>query len=235
MRMRSFCFLVAVFCLFLVTPACAGSEDISEKENVLGSMQAKLGRGVVNTFTGWMEFPYQIVKGFNDGFMGEGKNKLFGVIFGGMKGIAYGAGRTTSGLADLVFFWAANPRDNIYVGIPLDAEYAWEEGVSYDMFDPDFTEAAIRPMVNKLFRGVGNTLFGFVEVPQQIKKGFSRGAWDLGISRGLWFWMSREISGVVDIATVPCANPEYNVGVAFDEDMPWEVFFEKKRRRDMER
>jgi len=225
MPWRSLLYTIIILCVIFLAPTLAGAEEFSANESVFDGMKSKLGRGLVNTFTGWLEFPYQIAKGFRNGFMGKEDNKLFGVALGGIKGLAYGVGRTASGLSDTLFFWAADPSDNIYVGIPLDAEYAWEEGVSYDMFKPDFTEATIRPLVNKLFRGAGNTLFGFTEVPRQMGKG---GAWDMGISKGLWFWVSREISGIVDLATVACANPEYTAGTAFDEDMPWEVFFEKK-------
>ncbi len=234
MAMKSRRLVLSFLCLLFAVTAHAESEIAHDQEGVLVSMKAKLARGIVNTFTGWMEFPYQIVKGFDEGFMGEEGNRLFGVVFGGMKGVTYALGRTASGIADTVFFWAASPRDNIYVGIPLDAEYAWEQGVSYDMFDPDFTEAAIRPMVNKLFRGAGNALFGFMEMPRQVKRSFSKGSWDMGISRGLWFWASREVSGIADIVTFPCANPEYNAGVPFDEDMPWEIFFERKRPRGVD-
>lgn len=219
---------VLLFSLFAIC-AYAESEEIPKNQNVLEGMKSKLQRGLIDALTGCAEFPYQIVKGYNEGFMGQEGNKLFGAFFGLFKGIGYAAGRTVSGVRDAAFFWAASSKDNIYVGTPLDAEYVWEEGVPYDMLKPDFTEATIRPMVNKLFRGAGNTLFGFVEVPNQIRKGISGRAWDLGIGKGLYFWLSREISGVLDLATVPCANHEYNAGGTFDEDMPWEVFFERKK------
>ncbi|MBL7071547.1 MAG: exosortase system-associated protein, TIGR04073 family [Candidatus Omnitrophica bacterium] len=220
--------IIVVSCIFFAIGAYAETEGASASKSIPAGMGDKLRRGLINTFTGWYELPHQIVKGFNDGFMGEEENKLFGILLGSLKGISCGIGRTASGVADLVFFWAADPKDNIYVGMPLDAEYAWEEGVSYDIFDPNITEAAIRPMVNKLFRGAGNTLFAFMEVPMQVKKGFSKGAWDLGISKGLWFWASREVSGVVDLFTIPCANPEYTAGVTLDDDMPWEIYLERK-------
>lgn len=192
----------------------------AEWGEVLDSMKEKLERGLINALTGWAEFPCQIVKGYDEGFMGEKGNKLFGVIFGGIKGIAYGIGRTFSGVTDLVGFWAASPQDNENVGLPLEAEYVWEESEIYDMFEPNFIDGTIKPMTNKLFRGAGNTLFGFVEIPNQINKGISEGSWDLGITKGLWFWLSREYSGICDLVAIPCANPKDTVGVTFDEKQP---------------
>ncbi|GAI67572.1 unnamed protein product, partial [marine sediment metagenome] len=43
--------------------------------------------------------------------------------------------------------------DNKNIGIPLDAEYAWEEGEPYDILNPSFTEGTLAPVTNKLFRG----------------------------------------------------------------------------------
>lgn len=215
--------VAAVFAVF----ATAAYADWDE---ALEGMKEKTQRGLINALTGWAEFPYQIVKGYNEGFMGEEENRLFGVFFGAIKGIAYGIGRTASGVADLAGFWAAAPVDNERVGFPLETEYVWEEGNIYDMFYPDFIEAAIAPMTNKFLRGVGNTIFGFVEIPEQIKKGISGGSWDLGIGKGLWFWLSREFSGLCDLATIPFANPEDSAGLTFDEKQGWETFPERKRQ-----
>ena len=215
--------ITAAFVVFTTTA-------YAEWDEVLDGMKEKAQRGLINTLTGWAELPYQIVKGYDEGFMGEEGNKLFGVVFGGIKGIAYGAGRTFSGVADLAGFWAASPIDNERIGLPLEAEYAWEEGEIYDMSNPNFIEATIRPMTNKFFRGAGNTIFGFVEIPNQIKEGISEGSWDLGIPKGLWFWLSREFSGICDLVTIPFANPEDTIGVTFDEKMAWETFPEGKRR-----
>ena len=94
----------------------------------------------------------------------------------------------------------------------------------HNLFDPTFTDATLTPVVNKFLKGVGNTLFGFMEVPNQIKKGIYRGTPTTGALKGLWFWGSREISGVYDIVTTPLPNPEYTVGICFDEEWPWESF-----------
>lgn len=221
MRKRLSGVLIAIAFLIFATTAHAASD------NVWDGMVKKLHRGVINTLTGWVEFPAQIVKGYNEGFRGDKDNKLIGVIAGIFDGIGHSAGRTLSGVADVAGFWAANPKDNEKVGIPLDAEYAWKEGKPYDLFEPDFTEAAVRPVVNKFFRGLSNGLLGFIELPKQIIKGTSQGALDRGVIKGLWYWCSRQISGLSDIVTAPLPNPEDTMGVPFDEEWPWETLPEK--------
>ena len=75
---------------------------------------------------------------------------------------------------ELFGFWSANPADNDGVGVPLDAQYAWEEGVQYDLFDPSLKEG-VKPMGRKLLRGLGNTFLGIAELPGQILKGKREG------------------------------------------------------------
>lgn len=220
MHKRLFGVLMAVVFLFLTTTAHAVSEDI------LGDMTKKLKRGIINTVTGCVEFPLQIIKGFDEGFRGDRDNKLLGVVWGVFDGIEHSIGRTISGVTEIVGFWAIGPAYEEGIGIPLDAEYAWETGLPHDPFDPSFTEGSIGPMVNKFFRGAGNAIFGFMEIPGQIAKGASRGAPDFGVIKGLWYWASREVSGISDIVTAPFASPEYPVGPTFDQDWPWEILTE---------
>lgn len=209
--------IIAAFLAFATT-AHAASDYLFE------GMMKKLFRGVVNTLTGWVEFPAQIAKGYNEGFMGGGNKKALGAACGILEGIWHSAGRTLSGVTDIIGFWAANPEDNVGVGIPLDGKYAWVEGEPYDMYDPNVNEAALVPVGKKLLRGAGNSLLGFLELPGQILKGISDGAVDLGIVRGLWYWYSREVSGLSDIATSLFPGPTDNMGVAFDEKWPWGAY-----------
>ena len=209
-------FIVVLF-LASATTAHAASENFME------GMIQKLWRGVVNTLTGWTEFPIQIFKGYNEGFMGDEDNKVLGVIGGVFDGIGHSTGRTLSGISDIVGCWAADPESNEGVGIPLDGEYVWEGEVPYNLFSPDFTEATLVPIGTKLFRGLGNTLFGIAEVPGQIVKGVSEEASDFGIIKGLWYWFSREVAGVSDLVTVILPGPEETKGIEFDEEWPWEA------------
>ena len=216
MRKRSSAILIAIIFTVFAATACADSENITD------GMMKKLERGIVNLLTGWVELPAQIGKGYNAGFMGDEDNKLLGIMMGAFNGVVYSTGRTLSGVADVIGFWTASPEDNKNIGIPLGAGYAWEEGESYNLFDPNFTEAALRPMANKLFRGVGNTIFGFMEVPRQVVDSVSGETPYMGIVKGLWYWPSREISGIFDILSFPFANPEDTIGATFDKKWPWD-------------
>jgi len=228
MRKRLCGILIAMTFLFFATAATANAAS----DEVLDNMMKKLQRGVINAFTGWIEFPVQVAEGFNEGFKGDENNKLFGVLFGVLDGVSHSAGRTISGVTDIIGFWAAGPENNENIGIPLDAEYAWEKGEPYDIFNPNFTDATLRPMVNKLFRGCGNGLFGFMELPYQINKGISEKAPDAGVLKGLWYWGSREISGISDVISAPFANPKDTIGITFDEKWQWEKPAKKIERME---
>jgi putative exosortase-associated protein (TIGR04073 family) len=206
--------------VFSCSAAFAATDDLLE------GMGKKFFRGFVNVLTGWVELPMQTIKGFNRGLPGDEDNKLLGSGYGLLKGIGHGIGRTAWGALELFGFWTANPEDNTGMGIPLDAEYAWEEGESYDCFDPDFAEATLKPMGKKLFRGLGNGLFGFAELPGQIGKGIREGATDFGIIKGLWYWYSREVYGIGEVLTVIFPTPDDNPGYAFDEEYPWDAIAE---------
>ena len=145
------------------------------------------------------------------------------MLCGVIKGVGNSIGRTAWGALEVVGFWAANPKDNEGIGMPLDATYVWQEGEAYDCLNPNIGEATLKPMGKKLLRGIGNSLFGFVEFPGQIAKGIKEGALDLGIIKGLWFWYSRQMCGIADVATVILPIPEENAGYAFDEEYPWDA------------
>lgn len=210
--------LVAVVTVALLSYAGFAYADAGE---LMSGMGHKFFRGIVNTFTGWVELPMQIVKGYERGLDGEGNNKVVGAVVGIFTGIGHSAGRTLSGMGEVATFWAADPESNEGVGLPLDAEYAWEEGTRYDIFDPNLVDGAVKPVGNKLLRGIGNSLFGFVEFPGQIVKGIKEGAPDLGIIKGLWYWGSRQAEGAWDISTFILPNPEDTKALAYDEKWPW--------------
>jgi len=210
--------IVAVIALLsFTTGAYAANEE------VLDGMAAKLVRGVVNTFTGWIEFPMQIKKGWDEGFMANEDQKLLGAVVGIFDGFGHSLGRTGSGLTDLFCFWAVNPESNEGVGFPLDAEYAWEEGEAYDIFEPDFYEGAVVPFGKKIIRGAGNSLLGVAELPGQIVKGVDEGEIGIGVIKGFWFWFSRGAYGMADIMTSLLPIPVDEMGYAFEEEWPWEA------------
>ncbi|MCX5680487.1 MAG: exosortase system-associated protein, TIGR04073 family [Candidatus Omnitrophica bacterium] len=206
-----------MLCILLIAAlvvSAAGVSYAAGAEELFSGMGKKLVRGVVNTVTGWVEIPTQIYYGY--------KSENFGGAFVGIfSGIWHGIGRTVSGAGDVVGFWAADPKSNDGVGIPLNAEYAWEEGTKYDLMKPSFGEATLTPMGNKLGRGLGNSLLGFVELPGQVLKGLKLHAPDLGVVKGLWYWYSRQIDGAVDVASFLFPNPKDTKALAFDEKWPW--------------
>jgi putative exosortase-associated protein (TIGR04073 family) len=179
-------------------------------------MGRKFCRGVTNVFTGWIEIPAQISKGYK-------RQCLYGATVGILTGVWYAAGRTLAGFYDMAGFWAADPCSNEGVGIPLDAEYAWEEGCHYDLIHPKYGKATIEPFGKKLGRGVGNAAFGLLDVPGQMMKAMKCNAFDLGIGKALWYFASREFDGLYEIASSPFPNPCDTAGVKFDEEWPWQA------------
>jgi len=195
----------------------------AQSDSVIDGMAMKFQRGLVNTFTGWVEFPMQIKKGYDEGFMDNEDQKIVGALVGIIDGFFHSMGRTTSGMLDLFGFWAANPADNEGVGLPLDAEYAWEEGTPYNMFEPDIMDGAVSPIGKKLVRGLGNSLLGIAELPGQVMKGMDEGEPAMGLVKGVWYWFSRSYDGFGDLVTVISQGPIDNVGAAFDEEWPWDA------------
>jgi putative exosortase-associated protein (TIGR04073 family) len=180
----------------------------------LSAMGEKFMRGATNLATGWVEIPAQVCKGYRRGC-------FYGAFLGLFKGIWYGAGRTVNGAYDMVGFWLASPESYEGVGIPFDAEYAWEEGCPYSLNDPRISKATIEPIGRKLARGLGNAGFAILEWPAQIKKCMHRNAWDFGVGKALWSSFSREYDGIMEAATCALPNPCTTKGVKFDDEWPW--------------
>jgi len=193
----------------------------ADAEELVTGMAKKLWRGLVNTFTGWIEIPAQTIKGAERGFADDEDNKIMGVGAGLVRGVYHAVGRTMWGASEFAGFWAASPESNESIGLHLDAEYAWEEGTPDYFLKSDFLEGTLAPMGNKFLRGVGNAVGGVLEVPGQIAKGIENAAPDIGIIKGVWYWFSREVGGMYDIITCLFPNPEDTKGMAFDEKWPW--------------
>ena len=160
-------------------------------------MKNKAVRGVVNGVTGIVELPVQTYKGFKNG-VGFIKNKpastAVGTILGFFRGGGHAIGRTGWGFMELVGFWTANAKDNDGVGIPLDAEYAWEWGEQYSIFKPSLKEG-VKPYGRKLVRGLADGILGIVEIPGQTVKGANEGNAVRGLGRGVWYCFSRMLYG----------------------------------------
>ena len=192
-------------------------------DNVLEGMKDKAVSGAVDLVTGIVELPMQIYKGYKNGFepvKNDAGSKVVGTVLGIFKGLGHAAGRTSWGAMELFGFWTANPKDNAGVGIPLDAQYAWEEGEPYNLFKPSLAEG-IKPIGRKLVHGFANSFGGIAELPGQTLQGKRDGNLLKGVGRGVWFWLSREVYGFSSLYTCLVPNPKDNPGYAFDGDWPW--------------
>lgn len=194
-------------------------------EDVVAGMGEKAVRGFVNMFTGIVEVPAQIIKGYKKGFEpieNEVGSKTVGTVLGFFRGFGHAGGRMSWGALELFGFWAVNPEDNEGVGIPFDAEYAWEEGEQYSILDPSFEEG-IQPIKEKLLRGAANGFLGLAEIPGQTIKGHQEGNVLKGLGKGFWYGFSRGVYGMGDIFSCLVPNPKDNPGYAFEEKWPWDA------------
>ena len=195
----------------------------AESDDLVTGMKDKAVRGAVNAVTGIVEVPMQVYKGYNNGLSlikNDVGSKAVGTILGFFRGLGHAGGRTSWGFLELFGFWTANAADNEGVGIPLDAEYAWEYGDQYSIFKPSLAEGT-KPYVRKLVRGVTDGFTGIAELPGQTLCGISEGNVAGGLVRGVWYWWSREVYGFGSILTCLVPNPADNPGVAFSGEWPW--------------
>lgn len=191
-------------------------------KGVAQGMGDKIVRGFVNTLTGWMEWPVQTYKGYQDGIgavKSPAASKTLGTLNGLLlRGPGHALGRTGSGLLELAGFWAANPESNDGVGVPLDAPQAWEDGTRFSLF-----KEGLAPWGRKIARGAGNGIGGILELPGQIKKGAQNGSVGTGILKGFWYFPSRTLYGIGEVFTFLVPNPKDQVGHAFEEERPWDA------------
>jgi putative exosortase-associated protein (TIGR04073 family) len=214
---------VAAILLLLTAPAAFAEEDLGV------GMAERAIRGASNAFTGIVEIPMQIGKGVVHGvgfIENEAGSRTVGGVLGLFRGISHCAGRTTYGLLEFCSFWAAAPQTNKGVGVPLDSATAWQGGRRYSLFDPTFQEGIV-PVPKKLIRGIGNAVFGIVELPGQTVIGFEQGETFGGVVRGVWFTISRWIYGAYDTPTFLLPNPVDSRGVTFNQEWPWGAFDRK--------
>lgn len=211
--------ITAVICLAVSTASYAVTD------NYLDACGQKAWRGIVNAFTGWLEFPFQISKGWKRGFCGDESNKFMGVVVGAVEGVWHGMGRTISGACEFCGFWAADPKD--MVGLPLDADYAWEEGESYDCTKPELYKGLFEPMGKKLVKGLSDGFLGVAEFPGQIVKGVKDKSPDAGIVKAVWYTFSREMWGCYELVSFYLPGQRENRGMAFDQEWPWDALIGK--------
>jgi putative exosortase-associated protein (TIGR04073 family) len=205
----------------LVGQAWAADGD----QDVTGRMAHKWARGITNALTGIVEVPMQTGKGWDKGVSwveNQPTSRCLGAGLGLFRGLGHGAGRTWSGVFEVVTFWAANPEDNAGYGVPLDNEHAWtaSDGLATRL---DKQSKGYEKMGRKLWRGACNTVMGVSEVPCQIGQEVRspKGSVVSGTGVGLYMFVSRELYGVNELVTFLLPNPERNVGVQFELADPW--------------
>jgi len=214
---------IFVLSVFLISSTAYGAtESIGE------GMAKKAIRGAVNLCTGIVEVPMQIYKGYKKGFgpiKNEAGSKTVGTILGFFRGFGHAAGRMSWGGLELFGFWTANRPDNEGIGIPLDAEYSWQMGEQYNVFEPSLAEG-LKPIPVKLGHGLADGLLGILEVPGQTIKGANDGNALKGLGKGVWFWWSRMVYGFGNIYTCLVPNPPDNPGYPMSGKWAWSSFSE---------
>jgi len=93
--------------LTVVTPqrSYAADEDVYRENTDINRMFHKLGRGLVNVLTGWIEIPKNIAEEW------RASDPFTGFIVGTIKGIGWGFGRTVAGVYEVVTFPFPIPRN----------------------------------------------------------------------------------------------------------------------------
>jgi putative exosortase-associated protein (TIGR04073 family) len=212
MRKLAVC-AVIVFILSIVSVHAQEIDYIEAKTQ-------KATHGFVNLFTGWLEIGAQASKGYQKGLGEEGKNNFLGGVLGVLRGICHGVGRTAAGILQLTTFALPNHKDNEGVGIPLDSEYAWEEGSQYCIM-----KDGAEPVGKKCVRGVIDATTGILEMPAQLGKAFTQNNFlgvMTGICKAITYPVARIVSGVYDVVTVLLPGDKKTHGYPFDEEKSWE-------------
>ncbi|MCB1934970.1 MAG: exosortase system-associated protein, TIGR04073 family [Nitrosomonas sp.] len=97
MKLINYIFLLLVFLAF---SAQVNADDQITTEVYFDRAGLKLGSGVVNVFTGWMELPKNIGM-----WRQKNESEWVGVTEGVLRGLIHTASRTASGAVDVITFW----------------------------------------------------------------------------------------------------------------------------------
>ena len=81
----------------------AGTPVYAVQDDAGNGMCDKLGRGLSNALTGWVEIPYNIEQGI------KRPNPVGYGVAGLFKGVAVGVGRTAIGIIETLTFWLPVP------------------------------------------------------------------------------------------------------------------------------
>jgi putative exosortase-associated protein (TIGR04073 family) len=97
---------IAMICVLVLCIAAAALPAFAQEGSVIEKIGKKLGRGIVNIATGWVELP----KNIYDTSI-ETNNPLMGITYGTLKGLGMTVVRTGAGAYDTVTFLFPVPQD----------------------------------------------------------------------------------------------------------------------------
>lgn len=199
------------------------------EDSIKWGMCEKGSRGFVNIFSGWMEVPMQVYKGYNDGVRGINSpagSRSLGALGGLFRGMSHAVGRTGWGAFEFGGLWARNPTSNEELLLLLDSNYAWEKGSRKAFRCPTATDGMKR-VGYRMERGLRGAVLGVAEIPGQMRKADAERRRHIGIPKGVWFAASRIWEGVGDVALLPFAGPETTLNVPYEEIEPWDALHER--------
>lgn len=123
--------MIALVCLVSMAagPAMAASSDPDRDQSTIGKMMHKLGRGVTNILTCWVEIPRNIAREW------ERTDPATGLVLGTAKGVGWGFTRLATGAYETATFPFPVPTDYM---VMLEPEFVvtdvWGDPI------PDLTE-----------------------------------------------------------------------------------------------
>lgn len=98
MKLRKIASLAALVMVLSAGVAHAGAGQVYREQSAAGMAMHKLGRGITNVLTCWVEIPRQIAMDW------ERTDPVTGLILGSVKGVGWGFARLATGVYDTVTF-----------------------------------------------------------------------------------------------------------------------------------
>lgn len=98
MKWTKFASLIALMFVLSAGSAFAGADDSSRQQSDISKMGHKLGRGVTNIVTCWLEWPRSVATEWSK------TDPVSGLIVGTAKGFAWGFARLASGVYETITF-----------------------------------------------------------------------------------------------------------------------------------
>jgi putative exosortase-associated protein (TIGR04073 family) len=105
MKKRTIAASLTLVLAVLAAPAYAASEDMGRDQSDVGKMLHKLGRGVTNVLTCWVEIPRTVAREW------ERTDPATGIVLGTAKGLGWGFTRLATGVYETFTFPFPIPAD----------------------------------------------------------------------------------------------------------------------------